>query len=100
MGFKGQVVDPCSTTRQNNKGILFIGLYLDYCYCCGHKDAIVDMIQQLKVSGFDIKVEDNLMDYLSCNIIFDKGKMKAWLGQPHLIKNLEKKFGELIANLQ
>jgi hypothetical protein len=45
-------------------------------------------------------VEDSLADYLSCNILFDKDKTKAWLGQPHLIKKLEKRFGEAVASLQ
>jgi hypothetical protein len=36
-------------------------------------------------------------DYLSCNIILDKDNKKEWLGQPHLTKNLENKFGQLVA---
>jgi hypothetical protein len=54
------------------------------------------------VNGFDVKVEDNLTDYLSCNILllFNKNKTKAWLGQPHLIKNLEKKYGKAVKSVQ
>jgi hypothetical protein len=100
MGFQGGVADPCLMTRRNDKGIVFIGIYVDDCYCCGHEAAIEQTIKQLKESGFGVKVEDNLNDYLSCNIVFDKLKTKAWLGQPHLIKNLEQKFGELVASLQ
>ena len=100
LGFEGGIADPCLMTRRNKKGIIFIGIYVDNCYCCGHKEAINETIDQLIQSGFGVKVEDNLMDYLSCNIVFDKDKKKAWLGQPHLIKNLEQKFGELVANLQ
>jgi hypothetical protein len=66
----------------------------------GHEEAINDTITMIKATGFSIKVEDNLLDYLSCNIIFDDQRKKAWLGQPHLIKNLEKKFGDLVAGLQ
>ena len=47
-----------------------------------------------------MKVEDDLSNYLSCKIIFDKEKKKAWLGQPHLIKNLETKFGASVNGLQ
>jgi hypothetical protein len=101
IGFQGGVADPCwMMTRQNNKGIVFIGIYVDNCYCCGHEETIEGTIKQLKKSRFGVKVEDNLRDYLSCNIIFDKNKIKAWLGQPHLIKNLEQNFGELLTNLQ
>jgi hypothetical protein len=66
----------------------------------GHEEAINDTIAQMKTKGFGVKVEDNLSDYLSCNIAFNDQKTKAWLGQPHLIKNLEKKFGELVTGLQ
>jgi hypothetical protein len=45
-------------------------------------------------------VENSLADYLSCNILFNKDKTRAWLGQPHLIKNLEKKFGDAVTSLQ
>jgi hypothetical protein len=99
-GFIGGAADPCLLTRKNSKGIVFIGIYVDDCYCCGHEAAIDETISQLKASGFGIKVEDNLTDYLSCNIVFDKKKTKAWLGQPHLIKNLDEKFGKLVDNLQ
>ena len=42
---------------------------------------------------------EGLQDYLSCKIKFLKDKKRAWLGQPHLIKNMEKKFGEHIQDI-
>ena len=42
---------------------------------------------------FTLKVEDDLKDYLLCEIEFTENKKAAWLGQPHLIANLEKSFG-------
>jgi hypothetical protein len=80
MGFVGKVADLCLMMRQNNKGIVFFLLYVDNCYCCRHKGVILDTIQQLKVSGFGVKVEDNLMDYLSCNIVFDKENNQSLAG--------------------
>jgi hypothetical protein len=44
--------------------------------------------------------QEGTSDYLSCEIIFLKDKKKAWLGQPHLIGNLKKNFGEKVQNLQ
>ena len=32
--------------------------------------------------------------YLSCKIKFSNDKKRAWSRQPHLIKNMEKKFGK------
>jgi hypothetical protein len=71
--------------------------YVDDCFCCGHEEAILETIELMKESGFGVTVEDDLTDYLSCNIVFNKERTKAWLGQPHLIKNLEKKYGQLVA---
>ncbi len=34
----------------------------------GHLRAIEDTIEQLKKNGFVVKVEDDLRDYLSCDI--------------------------------
>lgn len=87
-------------TRRCEKGIVYIALYVDDCYCVGHEEAIQDTITKIIANGFDVKVEDDLTDYLSCNILFNKNKTKAWLGQPHLIKNLEKKYGEAVKSLQ
>jgi hypothetical protein len=100
IGFVGGVADPCLMTKNYEKGIVMIGLYVDDCYCIGHKGAIEDTIAQIKASGFNVKVEDTLEDYLSCNIVFNKDKTKAWLGQPHLIKNLDAKFGDLVKGMQ
>ena len=37
---------------------------------------------------------------MSCKILFNKEKIKAWLGQPDLIKNVKAKFGEIASNLK
>ena len=43
---------------------------------------------------------EGLQDYLSCKIKFSDKKKHAWLGQPHLINNLENKFGGLVNHIQ
>jgi hypothetical protein len=47
-----------------------------------------------------VTVEEKLTDYSSCEINFSKNKKKAYLGQPHLLLNLEKKFGKTVEKLQ
>jgi hypothetical protein len=79
---------------------VLIGLYVNDCYCVGQNGAIEDNITKIKASGFNVQVEDTLEDCLSCNIIFNKDKTRAWLGQPHLIKNLDAKFGDFVKNMQ
>ena len=36
---------------------------------------------------------------MSCEIKLSTEKKRAWLGQPHLIKNLEKKIGKLVKHV-
>lgn len=100
IGFKGGYSDPCLMTRRCSKGIVYIALYVDDCLCIGHRAAIEDTIAKIKASGLNVTVEDTLKDYLSCEISFSKDRKKAWLGQPNLIKKLEKKFQSLVSNLQ
>jgi hypothetical protein len=48
----------------------------------------------LKTSGFNLKVENNLTDYLSCQLIENIELKEILILQPHLINNLEAKFGD------
>jgi hypothetical protein len=42
-----------------------------------------------------LKVEYNTKDYLSCEILFDKARTVAWLGQPHQTKKIKANYEEL-----
>ena len=59
----------------------------------GNIATIDDTIEALKSKGLVLKIVEGLQDYLSCKIKISEDKKCAWLGQPHLIKNLENKFG-------
>ena len=92
-GFEQSKADPCLMIKRSNKGLVILALYVDDILCIGNKDAIQDTVEKLK-KVFTIKVTTSLSDYLSCEILFDKYRKRAWIGQPHLIKKLESKFGE------
>ena len=47
---------------------------------------------------FEVKAP--LEDYLGAQVIKSKNGEKAWLGQPTIIKSLEKMFGEDVKTLQ
>ena len=64
----------------------------------GDIEAIDVAIVDLQENGLVFKIVKELQDYLSCKVKFSGGKKQAWLGQPHLIENLKKKFGEPIKN--
>jgi hypothetical protein len=47
----------------------------------------------MESQGLTLKVdEEDLTNYLSCQIVLSEDSMQAWIGQPHLIKNLQNKF--------
>ena len=100
MGFIGGDVDPCLMMYDGPFGRVFIGLYVDDCLCVGKKEGILDVIEKIQKAGLNVKVEADLCDYLSCEIVFSANGSKGWLGQPGLMENLEKKFGEVTAGLQ
>ena len=54
----------------------------------------------MEKQGFRLKKEDNLNDYLSCQIKLDVEKGMGWIHQQNLIKKLELHFGELVGDLQ
>ena len=85
--------------KRSKLGICFIVLYVDDNLIIGHPEAVDDTIDQLRKNNLMLKVEDNLHDYLSCEIVLSDDRTKAWLGQPHLISNLEKKYGEEVRKL-
>jgi hypothetical protein len=56
------------------------------------------VIDDLKMNGFNLKVESSLKDYLSCRVIEDSIQKSILILQPHLINNLEAKFGGEVCN--
>jgi hypothetical protein len=100
LNFKGGYADPCLLTRRCETGIMYIALYVDDCFCCGHQEAIQDTVKQIQEAGFNVTIENEMTDYLSCEILFSRDRKKCWIGQPHLIRKLEKKFGEMVTTLQ
>ena len=72
-------------------------------YCCAGTGRTLDKLEELmqiqtkNVEAFSITVTSNC---LGCEVIFSDDEKKTWLGQPHVIKNLKCKFGDVVKNLQ
>ena len=98
IGFKENKSDPCLLSRWNQDGILLIGIYVDDCLVVGKERDIDHLIVALKENGFNLKIENNLTDYLSCRVIEDVKLNQILILQPHLINNLQAKFGDEVAN--
>jgi hypothetical protein len=75
-----------------------IGIYVDNCLVVGKEELIQEVIEGLKASGFNLKIESSLKDYLSCHVIEDSDSKSILILQPHLINHLEAKFGHEVCN--
>ena len=56
--------------RRRGEKVVFVGLYVDDCICVGHGEEIEAVVQELQEKGFNLKIDEDLKDYLSN----DKGK--------------------------
>jgi hypothetical protein len=98
MGFTENKSDPFLLSIWINGKVIITGIYVDDCLVVGKEDQIQEVIQGLKASGFNLKVESRLKDYLSCRVIEDLESNSILILQPHLINNLEAKFGQELCN--
>jgi hypothetical protein len=69
IGFRGNKSDPCLLSKWTQDGVIMIWIYVDDCLVIGKRDKIDELIVELKISGFNLKVEKNLTDYLSSQLI-------------------------------
>ena len=98
LDFVGGKVDPCLRMRMHNQDAVALSIHVDNSLAIGKNEHIQQAIEDLEHSGFKLKVEGELDDYLSCKITFDEDGKGAYIHQPHLLMKLKKKF-ELLINL-
>ena len=99
-GFTGGRVDPCLMMRKNEKGVVYVAIWVDDSLLVGDDAAIDATIEDLQKAGFKLKIEGSLDDYLSCQIITNEKGDKGWIQQPHLIKKIDKAFGQLVRKMK
>ena len=97
--FLGGNVDPCLYTKKSAKDTVYKALYVDDNIMICVIEAIDGAISALKENGLGLMIMEGMQDYLSCEIKFSMNKKRAWLGQPHLIKTLDKKFGKCVKDV-
>ena len=85
MGFIHLKADPCLLTHKNEKGIVYVAVWVDDSLLIGDKQGIMDLIKEIEQTTMTFKVTDSLQNYLSCEINFDMNKTRVWIYQPHLI---------------
>jgi Reverse transcriptase (RNA-dependent DNA polymerase) len=94
VGFIGNKSDPCLLSKWDKEGAMLIGIYVDECIVIGKEEQIFKLVDYLKTSGFNLKIENNLTDYLSCHNIEHEEKGEILVIQPHFINCLIEKFGD------
>ena len=92
-GFTVSPADPCMLFKENYLGICVIIMYVDEMLIIGKREQIQEFATMIQTE-FSVKIQHNLVDYLGCEFHMNKEKPRGWLGQPSIIKSLEKKFGE------
>jgi Reverse transcriptase (RNA-dependent DNA polymerase) len=94
IGFVGSKSDPCLWTKRDLKveNILIIGIYVDDCLIIGKEISISEFIHDLKGYELKSKIEKNLVDYLTCQIVESENTNKIVMVQPHLVNLLIQKF--------
>ena len=85
--------------RRDKDGVCFAAIWVDDTLLVGDTKAIKKTISDLQKKGFTLKVENDLDDYLSCEIKIDRQKKKAWIHQPHLLKKLRDKFWNMVKDM-
>ena len=92
-GFQLSEADPCMLYKEDERGGCIIIIYSDDMMIIGKEEAIDAAIKVLQ-GHFQVKDPASLEDYLGVQLVKSDDGKKAWLGQPVIIKSLEKQFGE------
>jgi len=96
LGFQISAADPCLFSRGLAQTIIIICLHVDDGFACGKVIELLHFFKEVQAL-LKITTEELMGDYLSCEVKFNEEKTRAWLGQPHMIKKIEKVFGEKVS---
>jgi hypothetical protein len=102
IGFEGRKSDPCLWTMWDSvvNHMLIIGIYVNDCLIIGKESSISNLLEELKKHEFNLKIEKDMVEYLSCHIVESKKEAKLTMIQPHLLIRLTQKFGEEIKKMK
>jgi hypothetical protein len=65
-----------------------IGIYVNDCLIIGKDSSVLKLIEELQKHEFNLKIKEDVKEYLSCCIIESKDKSKLTMVQPHLLNRL------------
>jgi hydrogenase maturation factor HypE len=82
-------VDPCLLMRENEYGIIYMGLYVDDILMIGNQSAIDKAVEDMK-QQYTIKDLGSIKEYVGVTI--SNNQQNLTLSQPDIIDKLENKF--------
>ena len=100
IGFTRSFADACLFVKKLNDGrSVMVATWVDDCYFMGPKDEVNKAIEDFK-KYFKVTITLDTTDYLGCEIIYNPQRTRCWIGQPSVLKKIEKKFGEKVKKLK
>jgi hypothetical protein len=54
--------------------MFIIGIYVDDCLIIGKESSISNLLEELKKHEFNLKIEKDVVEYLSCHVVGSKMK--------------------------
>jgi Reverse transcriptase (RNA-dependent DNA polymerase) len=100
VGFTQCKAEPCLFFKTVNGVLIMMAIHVDDCYVIGKIDIINQAVKDIELKRLKLNVEYNTKDSLSCEILFDKARLVAWLGQPHQTKKIKANYEELVKDCQ
>ena len=98
LGFQKCLANACLLKQTNYKGTLIVCVYVDNILCIGKRVAI-DLLNIKLAKHFDVNDKGKMEEYVGCSVVQDVVG-DVILHQPHLIKKINRKFGEELADVQ
>jgi len=95
LGFKLCESDPFLMYRVNENGLCIILMYVDNNLIIGSNEAIGQVTEEIK-NFFNVTVSLEATEYLGCKFHVAKDNTCGCIRQPHLYKNLEQKFRNVV----
>jgi hypothetical protein len=80
--------------------MLIIGIYVNDCLIIGKESSVLNLLEELKKHEFNLKIEKDVVEYLSYHIVESKNEAKLTVIQPHLLIQLNQKFGQEIKEMR
>jgi hypothetical protein len=88
--------EPCMLFKKEDTNQTVAVIHADDCYLIGSDASLDDLVAKLDANNLLINVELDTKDYLGCELLVDKKKKRAWLGQQHIVKKMLMWFANIL----